>query len=279
MEAKRSFARVFFENRFVDRLLLYRHFVKRHHRLPTDKLLFNDVLYKILTTDEIVNPLRVFVSDKEFVKIYVKSIVGDRYNVPTVDVIRSVDEIKSYNFPFECCIKPTHASGYAVIRREGCVLDNKMIEKWYSINYYNKFREANYKTLKPKVIVEPIIFNNVNVNDYKFFCLNGVVKLVQVDVDRYIDHKRKLFTVDWTPLEFSVGCAMYHGLLEKPENYSEMLEVAAKLSAGFGFVRIDIYSDGKQCLVGEITNCHGSALERFIPESGEERASEIIFGS
>ena len=39
-------------------------------------------------------------------------------------------------------------------------------------NYYNRSREANYKMLKPKVIVEELIFNDENIKDYKFFCYN-----------------------------------------------------------------------------------------------------------
>ena len=58
-----------------------------------------------------------------------------------------------------------------------------------------------------------------------------------------------------------------------------MHDVAEKLSAYFGLVRVDLYSDGETCMVGEITNCAGNAGARFFPRSGERRASEIIFGT
>ena len=38
-----------------------------------------------------------------------------------------------------------------------------------------------------------------------------------------------------------------------------MLAVATSLSGHFNFVRIDLYSNGEECLVGEITNCPGGA--------------------
>ena len=50
---------------------------------------YNDVLHRIKTSDDIIDPLRVFVSDKEYLKLYVRATLGDRYVVPTIDVIRS----------------------------------------------------------------------------------------------------------------------------------------------------------------------------------------------
>ena len=44
-----------------------------------------------------------------------------------------------------------------------------MIKRWFSSNYYNRSREANYKLLKPKIIVEELLFNDENIKDYKFF--------------------------------------------------------------------------------------------------------------
>ena len=241
-------------------------------------MLFHDVLYRIKTTNEILDPLRVFVSDKEFVKLYVKAVVGDQYNVPTIDVIRNVGAIDDYEFPSNCCIKPTQASGLVILRRNGEQIDKQVIKDWFSMNFYRLGREANYKTLLPKVIIEPLIFNNADVNDYKFFCFNGVVKLVQVDVDRYIDHKRMLFDTDWNPMDFSILYPKANTILQKPDNFNEMLDVARRVSAGFGFVRVDLYSDGTNCLVGEITNCPGNANVSFIPKYGEKIASDIIFG-
>ena len=266
------------ETRFGDKIFSYLLFVTKHKRLPSNETLFNDVLYRIKTTDEILDPLRVFVSDKEFVKLYVKAVVGDQYNVPTIDVIRNVEVVDDYEFPSNCCIKPTQASSRVILRRNGEQIDRQVIKDWFNMNFYRLGREANYKTLIPKVIIEPLIFNNANVNDCKFFCLNGIVKLIQVDVDRYIDHKRMLFDVDWNPMDFSIDYPKANTILQKPNNFNEMLDIARRLSAGFGFVRIDQYSDGTNCLVGEITNCPNNASASFIPKYSEKIASDIIFG-
>ena len=56
-------------------------------------------------------------------------------------------------------IKPTHLSGHLIIKKEEDGVDLEKIKKWFSMNYYDRSREANYKTLVPKVIVEEMIFN------------------------------------------------------------------------------------------------------------------------
>lgn len=266
------------ENRLGDSAISYIRFVLSHRRTPKDRLMFNDVLHKIKSTDEILDPLRVFVSDKEFVKLYVKAAIGDEYNVPTLSLLRRPDEVDVCGFPHRCCIKPTHASGYVIIRREGEEIDRDKIKKWFEFNYYRWTREANYKYLKPKVIVEPLVFNDDNVNDYKLFCYNGAVKLVQVDFDRLFGHKRAYFDTNWNELPFSLKYPKSLKTTIKPANLSKMIDIAQCLSSRFDFIRVDLYSDGRRCFVGEITNCAGAAYNRFIPEDAEATASKIIFG-
>jgi hypothetical protein len=270
--------RVLPETRAVDNFIAFMTFVRAHRRLPTNKALFNDVLYRIKTTDEITDPLRVFVSDKEFVKFYVKAIVGEQFNVPTIAVLHSMEEVRRYQFPSDCCIKPTHMSAKVILRRQNSAVDLEEIETWFNSTHYLVNREANYKTLKHKVIVEPLIFDGEDLLDYKIFCYEGRSKLIQVDVDRHIGHARKFYDTRWNELPFSLLYPRSTRHLERPGNLEEMLSVARSLSSHFDFVRVDLYSNGDKCLVGEITNCHGNAWESFMPKSGEKLASDMIFG-
>lgn len=269
--------RVIPKNRLGDKFFAFITFLWTHKRLPTEKALFNDILYKIKTTHEILDPLRVFVSDKEFVKIYVKAIVGDKFNVPTLKVLHSINEARAFNFPSECCIKPTHMSARVILRRNNQAIDLEEIESWFSLSHYDNYREVNYKTLRPKVIVEPLIFESDNLLDYKIFCYEGKPRLIQVDMDRHIEHTRKFLDLGWNELPFSLLYPRSNIPLDKPNNLAEMLSVASSLSSHFGFVRVDLYSNGKECLVGEITNCHGNGWENFLPNSAEVLASEMCF--
>ncbi len=266
-------------NKIGDRLSWLIRFIQVHKRLPSNKLLFNDVLYKIKTTNEILDPLRVFVSDKEFLKIFVRGTLGEQYNVPTLAVLKNSFEIDQYNFPNDCCIKPTHTSGHIILRTKGEPINKEIIKNWLSLNFYESSRERSYKTLKPKIIVEPLIFDQTEVNDYKFFCNNGRANLIQVDINRFTDHRRAIFDKNWNIQDFTICYPKpeQHTVIEKPKNLEKMIQVAESLSSKFGFIRVDLYSNGEKCLVGEITHCHGNGLEKFIPIESEALASKIIF--
>jgi hypothetical protein len=265
-------------NETGDRLYHRLNFMRKHQRSPNGAMLWNDVWYRMKTSDEIIQPLRVFVSDKEHVKQFVKEKVGDEFNVPTIAVLRSAGEVDTFDFPADCCIKPTHASGQVILRTNGAPIDRERIKRWFGIDYYRFGREWNYRGLQPKVIVEPLIFGGTNVEDFKFFCFNGEPRVVQVDIDRHTNHTRKFFDVNWVEQDFSIIYPRSEADFPRPATLDTMLAVARTLSAPFSFVRIDLYSDGKQVLVGEVTNCSENAGGFFVPRSAERRASELMFG-
>lgn len=266
------------KNNCGDRVIAWVKFLFNHKRLP-NKDLFNDRLYFLKSSGELRDPLRVFVSDKEYVKIFVRSIVGEGYNVPTYKVLQSFDEVKEYEFPYRCCIKPTHASKEVIIREAGEEVDYDKIFSWFSMDFYEQTRQANYCGLRPKVIVEPLVFDEGDVTDYRIFCDNGKPKLISVDVGKYSGYTRDFFDPEWHRQSFSLHYPRSADGVVKPDNLDEMLGVASSLAVYFDFIRIDIYSDGDKCMVGEITNCHANAGQRFIPLSGEVEATKALFGS
>ncbi|MGA1015672.1 MAG: ATP-grasp fold amidoligase family protein, partial [Limisphaerales bacterium] len=72
-------------------------------------------------------------------------------------------------------------------------VDYDSLVGWLDINYYKKTREANYRFLDPKLIVEPPVFGRHNVDDIKFFTYKGKVRIIQVDMDRHTNHTRMLY--------------------------------------------------------------------------------------
>ena len=264
-------------NRVGDWLFHSLLFLKHHRRLPSRQRLWNDVLFHLKTSKEILDPLRVYVSDKEHLKEYVRSTVGERYNVPTLAILRSAAEIDSFDFPANCCIKPTHASSRVILRVDGEPVNRERIKKWLTFNYYHLGREINYRDLEPKVIVEPLIFGRSNVDDFKIFCWHGVPKFIQQDFDRHTRHTRKIFDTDWNEQDFSIIYPRASAAAPRPATLEEMLSVARAISAPFSFVRVDLYTDNQSVLVGEITNCSANAGGFFLPRSAELRASARMF--
>ena len=251
-------------------------FFRAHKRLPKNQPLFNDVLFKIKTSNQILDPLRVLVSDKEFLKFYVKDIAGDQYNVPYA-ILRSKESVCLYDFPDRCVIKPTHSSGKVVIRIDGSSLNLKEIEDWFDHNYYQYSREANYKYLQQKVIIEPLVFDEINNDTYNLFCVNGSVRVIQVNKNSLINRESIFLDAEWNDLGFTMTAKKLEILPQIPDNFCVMVKLAEKLSSPFSFIRVDLYSNGKQCFVGELTNCDGSANAPFNPAWGEQVISRILF--
>jgi hypothetical protein len=266
------------KNRWGDHIVSLLNFFQFHARLPKkvggD---LSDALFSIKASNEILDPLRVFVSDKHYVKLFVKATIGDLYNVPTNAVLGSYEEALSYEYPKDCVIKPTHMSGEVMFRKNGSDLDFTKIARWFESNYYTRYREANYKSLKPKLIIEPYIFGGESCEDYKIFCVNGEPRLIWVDFDRQSDHRRNLYTTDWELLPVSVNFEQGHNV-PRPVNLKEMLRVARELSCDFSFIRVDLYSSGKEVLVGELTNCSGNANEKIMPAENASIVTDLLFG-
>ena len=203
--------------------------------------------------------------------------------MPTIKIFTTYEEVINYKFPDKCVIKPTHMSGAVIIKKENSKIDFKEIKKWFSLNYYDRSREANYKTLTPKIIVEPIIFDEINLNDYKIFCYKGVPKLVQIDHNRYINRSKSFYklkildtNIGWIKQDF-FNYQPFKEEIEKLKNLKNMIKVASRLSKDFEFIRVDLYTDNNKVYVGELTSICGNASLKFYPSHGEEECSKIIF--
>ena len=100
------------KTKFGDLLYHYLTFIFTHWRIPrSGSHLFNDLLFFLKVGDELELEERKLISDKEMVKQYIASSVGKKYIVPTIKILETEEEIANYEFPANCCIKPTHASG------------------------------------------------------------------------------------------------------------------------------------------------------------------------
>ena len=151
------------------------------------------------------------------------------------------------------------------------------IEGWFDENYYQNSREANYRYLEPKIIIEPLVFDNKNIDTYNLFCVNGSVRIVQVNKNPLINRESIFLDTGWNDLGFTMAAKKLEILPKIPDNFGVMVELSEKLSYPFSFIRVDLYSNGKQCAVGELTNCDGSANAPFNPKWGEDLISQILF--
>ena len=220
--------------------------------------------------------------DKYEVKKYVSNIIGEAFVIPTLAVYNSVEEIDFKVLPEQFVLKCTHDSGGVVICKDKSKLNNEALvklQKGLHNNFYYKNREWPYKNVKPRIIAERYMEDEsgLELKDYKFFCFNGKPKVIQVDYDRFVGHKRNLYDIEWHRLPFTLGFPTdWEREFEKPHNFDVMLDIAAKLSSGYPHIRVDLYNIRGQIYFGELTFFHGSGLEKFTPEEWNQTLGSWI---
>lgn len=212
-------------------------------------------------------------TDKYEMKRIVNELIGPGFVIPVLGVWDNESDIDFSSLPNQFVLKTTHDSGGVLICRDKSNFDivdaRKKLKSHLVSDFYVKTKEWPYKNIKRRIIAEKYMENeNGELWDYKFFCFDGIVKLIEVDYDRFVEHKRTLFTPEWENMNATIGFPSDEkNNIEKPSCLDEMIQVSQILSAGIPHLRVDFYCANNQFYVGELTFYHGGGFEKTTPES------------
>lgn len=220
------------------------------------------------------NPDYTFMADKYEAKKYVADKIGDKYIIPTLGVWDSFDEIDFDQLPNQFVLKCTHNSGGLVICSDKSKLDmektREIITSSLKENYFWHGREWAYKDIQPRIIAEQYMVDEsgIELKDYKIFNFHGIPKIIEVDFNRFVEHKRNIYTTDWEYLDVRIQYPNDRSVrIEKPKCLDELLKLAGKLSEGIPHLRTDFYVINEKIYFGELTFYHGAGFEKFTPKS------------
>ena len=229
---------------------------------------FNEKLQWLKLYDR--NPEYTIMVDKYKVRDYIKEKIGEEYLIPLIGVWDNPDDIDFDALPDKFVLKCNHNSGLGM-----CICKDKSklnienvkseLKKGLAQDYYLTGREWPYKNVPRKIIAEKYMTDtsdSSDFTDYKFFCFNGYVDCVMVCLERSSgDTKFYFFDRNWNLKRLNTrGKNAPDGFtISKPSQMDKMFEIAAKLSKGLPFVRIDLYQSNDHIYFGEIT---------FFPDSG-----------
>ena len=217
-------------------------------------------------------------ADKFEVREYIKDTIGEQYLIPLLGVWDRANRINFDELPNQFVLKTNHGSGWNIICTDKKKLNlSKSINslnRWLKMNAYFLSREWQYKNITPLIIAEQ--FLEYNIYDYKFFCFNGNPRFVQVDIDRFSNHKRLYYDMDWRKLDFSIAYPLYNQNIQKPSQFEEMKLIVQKLSKDYSFVRIDLYIHDQKVYFGEITLYPEGGSAPFIPKKYNRIIGEFI---
>lgn len=212
--------------------------------------------------------------DKYAVREFIADTVGSEYLIPLIGVYDTVDSIPFESLPNAFVLKCTHDSGSVFICKDKTLMDlaatKKALQKALRKNLYWKTREWPYKQVKPRIICEKYMEDEsgYELKDYKIFCFSGQPKFIQVDFNRFSNHTRNMYDLDWNLIPFTIKYPNDpNTVITKPLQLEKMIEIASKLSQGIPHLRVDLYSINDKIYFGEMTLYHGSGNEIFTPDS------------
>lgn len=243
----------------------------------TEKLQYYKLHYR--------NPVLHQCVDKYEVREFVKSKGLEEILIPLIGKYNNSSEINLEELPNQFVLKTTNGGGglNVVICKDKSSFDFDAIkDKLNSIKFKSRIggREWAYYGLEPGIVAEELLLNDDNpdagINDYKIFCYNGKPDYIIVDVDRYIGHKRNFYDKEWNNLRITSDCPTIDREISKPENFETMMEIAAILSEGFPFVRVDLYNVKGKIYFGELTFYPWSGYVQFEPDNMDDVFGEKI---
>lgn len=240
---------------------------------------FNEKLVALKLSGEADHDQSRRVTDKELVKQHVTALLGEGHVVPTLAVLRSAAEVDSFAFPLPCVVKPTHSS-QEVLHLDAAQPtpdERRRMKYWLWKSYFAANREPNYRGLEHKLIVEPVIGGAFGaIEDVKVLCFGGRPKLIQVDEGRFGRHVRDYYDIRGERLPVT----MRKPAGELPFRFAavlpELLSIAARLSDGYRFLRVDCYIVGTDILIGELTQFPTNCTVPFRPETADRIIARLF---
>ena len=219
---------------------------------------FNDKIQWLKLFDQDEQIIRC--SDKILVRDYARERIGNQYLVKLYQTHDHFSQIDFDALPNSFVIKTNHDSGSVILVRDKSKFNHYAAKEKICAamkqSYGWKKGEWAYAFIQPQIFVEEFIDPQriTPPPDYKFYCINGVVRFVHYIYDRGFVTKEQ--TID--PKGNDLGTELYPSFklgkdFKKPAVWDQMISVAERLSEGFKCVRVDLFCSGDRIYAGEMT--------------------------
>ena len=221
--------------------------------------------------------------DKYEAKNYVSKLIGEDFIIPTIGVYEKFDDIDFNKLPNQFVIKCTHDSGGIVICKNKSELDIKKAKKFISNrlkkNFYWSGREYPYKNVKPRIIIEKYIGEGKSMRDYKFFCFNGVPKIMYLSegLENHTTARMSFYDMNFKVTDCKrKDYKILNYIPSKPKTFEKMKKLAQILSKDIPHVRVDFYDVNNHIYFGELTFYTCSGLVPFEDEKWNKKMGDWI---
>lgn len=251
------------------------------YKLPIENpKTFNEKLQWLKLYDR--KPEYTIMVDKYKVRDYIAEKIGRDYLIPLIGIWDDPDDIDFDLLPNKFVLKCNHNSGGVFICKNKNNFDiikvKKELKKELKRDYYLSGRERPYKDVPRKIICEEYMVDEsgYELKDYKIFCFSGEPKFIQMDYDRFSNHKRKFYNLNWEEVEIKLVYGRDYTKIERPRYLDELLELSRILSNNIPFLRIDFYIINDKIYFGELTFYPESGFGEFTPKNRDRLLGDLI---
>lgn len=228
------------------------------------------------------DPIMTECADKVAVRDRITKEIGEGYLIDVYGVYNSVEEIDVSKLPKEFVLKPNHSSGRVIICKdknaENWKENFKLLKKWVKENYYYQNGEWVYKDIKPKIICEKLLDDNII--DYKFYCFNGRPEFLYLSQGLGESHKTarmNFIDLKWNKTQYQrTDFDEFILLPKKPENFNQMIMISQLLSKRFPFVRVDLFEVEGKIFFSELTFFPGNGMMPFEPIEWDRKLGDML---
>ncbi|ENE4764052.1 hypothetical protein ABNJ07_002864 [Vibrio parahaemolyticus] len=228
--------------------------------------------------------------DKYTVRKYVEDTIGKEHLIPLIAKTTHVTPDFFHKAPNKFVIKTSNGGGGENVK---VVLDKSKLtdlnalsaqfNRYLKVKIGQKIDENFYDIETPQVLMEELLMHEDGSlpSDYKLHIFQGDDSnqekvIIQVDSDRFSNHKRSLYSEHLEKLDFAIQ-PKYESVddsYEFPINMPDVVSLAKKLAKPFKYVRVDMYNVDGKVYFGELTFCHGSGWEPF-----SSKDTDVLLGS
>ena len=249
----------------------------RHPRTFTEKIQWYKFFYR---NDD----LKRIVDKCEF-KEYIRQELGEGYTIPMLGVYSSMAELEKAwpALPKEFCLKSTvSGNGHnMLIIRDKDAFDfaahRGMIKSWFDPrNTLLNSNGTGYHQCVPRILAEEYMETiSGQLFDYKFFCFSGKPAAIYAASEHFknSDHHNgypiAFYDLDWNKMDVRYG-QHRNDDIPPPKHLKEMIELSAKLSKKFPFVRVDFFDTDDKLYLAEMTFYPGGGFTHYQPEEFNE---------
>lgn len=264
-------------------LVQHRRMIGRWPNLREPSTFNEAMLLRCLNPDMRWAPL----TDKLAVRDYVREKIGEKHLIPLLAAPEVFTREVFDALPSAFVMKANHGCAFVEVVRDKSTTSfealNALAKKWLAVDFYRVSRERHYSVIKPRIYFEQLLADSTGMipSDLKLHIFGGYPEgpriHTMVIADRFGDVHGDIYDENWQRIDVAFGAYPRSAEpIARPENWKEIERLGLLLGEGFAYVRVDLYSMGKDVYFGELTFTPGAGVLRFTPESHDYRWGKML---